>query len=126
MPSSIAFFDTAARTATPATAGADGTEGVATPRYAQLLSARIDVSAVTDTPSVVFAIQGWDPAAQEWFDLIVSAAVTGTGVTFLHVGNSAVNTANVSANFALPARVRVRATHADADSITYSVALFFS
>lgn len=80
---------------------------------------RINVSAATATPSVVFRIQGKNPDGT-YTELLASAAVTGTGDTVLTVGRGLPVTANVSANVLVPANWRLRAEHADADSITYS------
>ena len=81
----------------------------------------IDVTAVASTPSVVFTIQGHDIASGKYYTILASAAIVGTGTTVLRVypGLTAAN--NTVANFALPRAWRVIATHADSDSITYSV-----
>jgi hypothetical protein len=81
----------------------------------------INVSAAADTPSVVFTIQGRDPVSGEYYTILASAAVTGTGVTILRAFPGATAANNTVANFLLPAVWRVLATHADTDSITYSV-----
>jgi hypothetical protein len=81
----------------------------------------INVTSITDTPSVVFTIQGKDSVSSVYYDILASAAVTATGTTTLTVypGNSAA--ANSKADTPLPRVWRVEAVHADADSITYSV-----
>ena len=73
----------------------------------------INVTAVTATPSVVFSIEGKDPLSGAFYNIIDSAAITATGISSVQVG--------VSINEMLPQEYRVTATHADADSITYSV-----
>lgn len=82
----------------------------------------INVSAVTDTPSVTFTISGVDPSnsANTW-DILASAAITGTGTTVLRVHPSLTASANAIAKDILPAALKVTATHADTDSITYSM-----
>lgn len=81
----------------------------------------IDATAVTDTPSVVFTIQGYSPLGDDYYTILASAAVTGTGTTVLRVFPGATNAANTVANDQLPALWRVNAVHGDADAITYSV-----
>lgn len=81
---------------------------------------RVHVTAITASPSVVVKIQGKNPDGT-YTDLLSSAAITGTGDTVLTVYPGIAASANVSANNLLPAKWRVVATHADADSITYSV-----
>lgn len=82
----------------------------------------IDVSAATDTPSVVFTIQGQSPLGDDFYTILASAAITGTGTTVLRVYPGLTAAANTIANDVLPHLWRVNAVHADADSITYSVA----
>lgn len=81
----------------------------------------IDVTAASATPSVVFKIQGKDPLSGKYYDLLTSAAITGTGTTVLKVFPSATAATNLAVNDFLPKVWRVLATHADTDSITYSV-----
>lgn len=82
----------------------------------------IDVTAITATPSVVFSIEARDAGSLNWYSLLDSVAIVGVGTTILRVypGLFPV-TANLVANDILPFLWRVTATHADADSITYSV-----
>lgn len=82
----------------------------------------IDATASADTPSVVFTIQGHSPLGNDYYTILASAAITGAGTTVLRVypGLTAAN--NTVANDVLPHLWRVNAVHADADSITYSVA----
>lgn len=93
-----------------------------TNRSARGLHLVIDCTAVTDTPSVVFTLQGKDPVSGKYYSLLVSAAITGTGTTVLKVFPGLTAAANTVANDLLPKVWRVLATHADADPITYSVA----
>lgn len=81
----------------------------------------INVIAISSTPSVVFKIEGEDPLSGAFYEIISSAAITGTGTTTIQVGSTIVAAANIAANEMLPARYRITATHGDADSITYSV-----
>ena len=105
------IFSSAARTATlSATFNTDATEGLFF----------IDVSAVSDTPSVTFAIDGVSPAGTT-YNILTSAAVTGTGLTVLRVSPHLTAAANTVAKDIVPQAIKVTATHADADSITYSM-----
>lgn len=81
----------------------------------------INVTAVTDTPSVVFTIQGKDSVSSGYYTILASAAIVGTGATVLRVFPGATAAANAAANDILPRTWRVHAEHADTDSITYSV-----
>ena len=81
----------------------------------------IDVTAASATPSVVFTIQGKDTVSAKYYTILASAAITGTGTTVLTVYPGLTASANAVANDILPRDWRVIATHADADSITYSV-----
>lgn len=81
----------------------------------------INVSAVTATPSVTFTIQGKDEVSGSYYTVLASAAITGTGTTVLKVYPGLTAAANTVANDVLPRTWRLLATHADADSITYSV-----
>lgn len=81
----------------------------------------IDVTATSDTPSVVFAIQGKDLTSGKYYDLLKSAAITSTGTTILTIYPHIDAETNISINDILPRFWRVTATHEDADAITYSV-----
>lgn len=81
----------------------------------------IDVTAISATPSVVPKIQGKDPVSGKYYDLLTGVAITAVGITVLKLFPSATAAANVTVNDTLPRTWRVIMTHADADSITYSV-----
>jgi len=82
----------------------------------------IDVTAITATPSVVFSIEAVDALSGQVFSLLDSVAIVAVGTTVLRVYPGLTAAANLVANDLLPWQWRVTATHADADSITYSVA----
>lgn len=115
----FSVYASAARTATPDTMEFD------VPRR-RTLTLVIDVTAVTATPSVVFTIQGVDRVSGKTFDVLVSAAITGTGTTVLRVNDALTAAANTIAKDAIPPVIRITAVHGDADSITYSVAALTS
>lgn len=81
----------------------------------------IDVTAVTGAPSVTFAIEVKDSVSSKYVAVLTSAAITGTGTTRLRIYPGITATANVSASDIMDRTWRVTATHANADSITYSV-----
>jgi len=83
----------------------------------------IDVTAIVTAPSVVFTVRGKDDVSGNYYDLLVSAAITATGQTVLKVYPGALAVANLVANDSLPETFMVHAEHANADSITYSVAI---
>ena len=105
-------FASAARTAT-------STASIATRSLGGLFI--INVTAASATPSVVFTIKGVCPISSATYDILASAAITGTGTTVLRVHPSLTAAANTIAKDILPSALLVTATHADADSITYSV-----
>lgn len=109
-----AVYASAARTATP-------TAAVLSTHRIRALRLVIDCTAVTSTPSVVFTVDTLDSASGKYINLLTSAAITGTGTTTLSIGPGLTAAANVTANAYLGDNIRVTATHADADSITYSV-----
>ena len=82
----------------------------------------INVTSITATPSVVPTIQGKDPISGTYYTLLTGLAITTTGITILKIYPGITALANGSANDILPRYWRITMTHADADSITYSVA----
>lgn len=110
----VIVLASAARTATVNSADQANTHG----RGVHVI---IDATAVTATPSVVAKVQGKDPVSGKYYDLLESAAITGTGTTVLKVYPGLLASANLVANDMLPRTWRVRLEHGDGDSITYSV-----
>lgn len=110
----VTVFASAARTATPAPF--DGTN-----YNARGLHLVVDVTAAAATPSVVFTIQAKDEISGTFYTVLASAAITGIGTTILRAYPGLTAAANLVASDVLPRTWRVIATHADADSITYSV-----
>ena len=110
----ITVYASTARTATPTATDQTNVGG----RGLHLV---INVTAVSATPSVVFTIEGKDELSDAYYTLLTSAAITGTGTTTLKVYPGLTAAANTVASDILPRTWRVSATHADSDSITYSV-----
>lgn len=106
------IFASAARTATSsATIACNRTSGLFF----------INVSAVSATPSVVFTIAGVDPISSTAYTILESAAITATGMTVLKICPHLTAAANTVAKEMLPQALKITATHADADSITFSM-----
>ena len=117
MAKHVAAYASAARTATPTAVSVP----VGRYQYAHIITS---VTAATATPSVVMTIDALDTVSGSYYNLLTSAAFTESGVPFLRelrIGPALPVTANVSANNILPSTIRITMTHADTDSITYSV-----
>lgn len=110
----VAFFTTAARTATPTPAPYDC-------GYAGGITVVIDVTAITSTPSVTPQVEAFDVRSGKWYALLTGVPVVAVGTTVLHVFPGATPAANVAANAPLTEQVRVTMTHGNANSITYTV-----
>lgn len=110
-------YPSAARTATQ-------TSPTIYTRNAKGVIATLVVTAKTGTPSITMALQAYDPASATWISLLTSAAIaTSPSTTTLTYAPGAATTANVSTPGSLPDTVRILITHADGQSITYSVGL---
>jgi hypothetical protein len=81
----------------------------------------IDVTVDPASASVTFTLQGKDEASGNYYTILTSSAIVGTGTTVLRVLPSVAASANVSVSDGLPAVWRINANHVDTDSITYSV-----
>ncbi len=84
----------------------------------------INVTAANATPSVVPTVEAYDAASDTWYVILTGAAITATGKTVLKVYPGITVAANVSVSDLLPQTWRLVMTHADADSITYTVAAY--
>lgn len=107
-------FASAARTATPTSEVYSNANGCG-------ILVRINVTAVGVTPSVVFTIEGWDPAAGAWYTVLASAAVVSVTTVILRVHTALTAAANLVAKDLMPAQWRVTAVHGNGVTITYSV-----
>lgn len=111
------LFASAARTASPTAAELD----LDLLRHAELLEVCIVTSALALTPSVVPAIEAYNELSGTWQAVLTGAAITATGNVILRYGQNAANVTNLSAQGIAGPRLRVSMTHADTDSITYTV-----
>lgn len=108
------IFASAARTASPT--AVEFRKG-----RAERLMVVVNVTAIVTAPSITVRIDAWDDTSAAWWTLLTSAAIATVSKTILRVGPGMPVTANVSANDGLPDRLRVDITHANGNSITYSV-----
>lgn len=106
----------AARTATP-----DNVE--ISDREVKGIQVVINTTASSSTPSVVPTIDGYDFLSDTWYNILTASAITGAGAVVLRVHPELLAAANLTAQDFLPARYRIVMTHADTDSITYSVSI---
>lgn len=81
----------------------------------------INVTALTGTPSITAKITGKSTLGNVYTTILQSAAITATGATVLTVYPGITAAANSKADDLIPRLWRVEMTHADAQSITYSV-----
>jgi len=117
-PRSIELVANAARTATHTT-------DEFTPQGATGIRLTIVTTSPVSTPSVVFKVQEYDPGSATWIDITgaATAAVTTATTTHLTIDPRLTAAANVVVQRGLSERMRVVATHADADSITYGISV---
>lgn len=114
MAQHVTVFESKARTATENSRDFRNPDGIGA-------IVTIDCTAITSSPSVVFTLQGKDPASGKYYTILASAAIVGTGTTTMRVHPDLTAAANTVAKDMMPAVWRIIATAADSDSITYSV-----
>ena len=83
----------------------------------------IEVTAASATPSVVVTVDGIDQVSGAAYNLLTSAAITGVSTNVLKIHPDILAVTNIAAGDMLPEQTRVTMTHADGDSITYSVGM---
>lgn len=71
--------------------------------------------------SNVFTVQGKDSITGDYYTLLASAAIVGTGDTFLYIYPGATAAANAAVNLSLPSTWRVSVAAGNANSLTYAV-----
>ncbi len=72
-------------------------------------------------PIIKVDIDYFDSLSGSYTTVLAAAALASVSTQLLMVGPGIVASANVSAQAVLPDKVRITATHADTDAITYSV-----
>jgi len=105
----------AARTVTPTTT--DIVNG--TCRGVQVI---LDLTAFTTAASLTVIIEGKDPTSGKYYTLLQSAAITSVSTTVLRVYPGLTAAANQVASDSIPRTFRVRVTHGNGNSHTYSCA----
>jgi hypothetical protein len=88
-------------------------------------SCTLTIDATITAASIVFNLEGYDPASNKWILLIASAAVVATGTTEINISAYATAVANVTAQRQLRATMRVRPV-GTGTAATYSVGAHFS
>ena len=114
----VSLLASAARTATLQSADQtcyNGTKMVVT----------VDISSITDTPSLTPYLQGKDSVSGNYFTIwTATAALTATGTVmylFALGGSGSAGSYTEAVNLIVPRTWRLGMTHADSDSATYSV-----
>ena len=91
-------------------------------RYHRGVRIHIDATVLPGSASSnVFTLEGKDEITGDYYTLLASAAIVGTGDTYLLYAPGAATTANVSAPGQLPAVWRVKVVAGNANSLTYAV-----
>lgn len=81
----------------------------------------INVTSITDTPSVVPVIQAEDSFdANTYYEILRGNAITTTGINILKIYPGITPVPNLAANDILPLKYRLRMEHGDSDAITYT------
>lgn len=122
MPTAVKKYPILASAARTATPGLNDFASINI-KGARNIRVIVDVTAVTLTPSVTPSIQGSDSNGVA-YDLLSSiAAITATGKTIYEIGLDTTDSAGLAKRRFLPDTLSMSFTHADTDSITYSVSL---
>jgi hypothetical protein len=110
------LFPSSARTATPAAVNfEDNTQRRQGGHFI------VDVTAIGPAPTITVTIEAFDIASGKWYALLTSAAITAVGTTVLKIYPGVTPAANAAASDILPPTWRMRVTHGNSDSITYSI-----
>ena len=90
--------------------------------YGKTLTLVIDITAGAATPSVTPKFRGVTPTGIV-YTVLTGAAITSTSAAqvIMRVGHGIAEVANLGTAIPLPAQFRLVMTHADTDSLTYSV-----
>ena len=83
----------------------------------------LDVTDVNTTPSVVVTIDGYDYGSETWYNIGTGLAVVTAVFNIYHVHPDLTADANLIFKDGLPYLWRVIVTHADAEGITYTLAV---
>lgn len=90
----------------------------------------VDATAETGTAQVTPTIEAYDPVSAKYFTIATMGEISATGTYVYLVGSSqaATDGAGVTSchDLPLPRFWRLKMTHADADSLTYSAAALYT
>ena len=117
-PQSIGTLELYPSTATTAT---HSTNFVRPPRHVTGVRIFVEATAASDTPSVVFTIRTKNDLSATYHTLLTTSAVTGISSNFYDVGIGVAAVANLAAGKHIGNGFLVTCTHADSDSITYTI-----
>lgn len=113
------IYASAARTATPTAVNFQSSPGV----VPSVLHIVLDVTAIVTAPSIVLTVDALDDVSGKYYNILTSAAVTTVSTNVYRIGLGLTNSANLIVNDAIPDTLRITVTHANGNSITYSVAV---
>lgn len=116
MQKQITLYASAARTATPTAVVVDAMDYVNPDEKTHLVSVTVvtNTTAIAATPSVTCLIGNYNPIADAYYDIEAGTTITATGTNLTHASL-------LGGGFQPTNKFRVTMSHADADSITYSV-----
>lgn len=109
-------FASAARTADPTAVTLD------VPKEATAAYAVVDVTAIVTAPSIQLTLGFYDPISDTTVNLLTSSAIAATGTNLIRLSPQLTAAADIGADH-LPGQLVVGVTHANANSITYSVSI---
>jgi hypothetical protein len=120
---SVVLLASAARTATPTVGPGNDINYLTNHQRFKGAHVILDVTAIAATPSVTIDIEGYDYGSGTWYNIGTGTAVTSVSTTVFKVHPDLTAAAGSVFKDGLPFLWRVTSTHADADSITYSLAV---
>jgi len=118
----VTAYASAARTATPNTVELGLIEG----SFREHAFFVFDITAVTSTPSLTFKVEGVDRVSGKTWTILTGAAEAAVATRVYRVSPSLAASANAVAQDVLPPFIRITVTHGNANSATYSLAVYFS
>lgn len=120
---SVVLLASAARTATPTNGPGNDINHLTNHQRFKGAHVLLEVTAIAATPSITVDIEGYDFGSDTWYNIGTSAAVTTVSSNIYKVHPDLTASPNLVFKDGIPYLWRVRVTHADADSITYSLSV---
>ena len=112
----VTLYPSAARTATPDAIILNSGRSAAVYMV-------VEVTAAPSSPSVVFTIDLWDSASGTAVNLLTSAAVASVSSNIYKISPALTESSSLVSTEHVPENIRIKATHGNTDSITYSVSV---